>query len=324
MEVLVTGAGGFVGGHLLAYLSRSSNLSLHGTLIGEAERRPGLAEICPRLWVVDLRDPEAVRDLITKVRPERIFHLAGQAYVPRSFDDPWETLETNIRGTLNLLQAVHELKIPARVLVVSSAEIYGAVQPDQLPLTEDTPFSPSSPYSVSKIAQDMLALQYALTHRVFTIRTRPFNHIGPRQNNRFAIPNWASQIAEAELGRHEPAVYVGYLGAARDFTDVRDVVRAYALALENGEPGAVYNVCSGKAHTMQTILDKLVALSKVPIQIRVDRERFRVADIPVLVGDCRRLQDRTGWQPEISIDQSLRDVLDEWRQRVSAELANTT
>jgi GDP-4-dehydro-6-deoxy-D-mannose reductase len=323
LQALVTGAGGFVGGHLLAYLGRSSDWTVHGTVLNEGEKRPGLAEMCAELWMLDLRDPDAVTHLVETVRPERIFHLAGQAYVPRSFEDPWETLEINIRSTLNLLQAVHQNKLPTRVLVVTSAEIYGAVRPEQLPLTENTPFSPSSPYSVSKIAQDMLTLQYALTHKVFTVRMRPFNHIGPGQNNRFAVSDWASQIAEAEVGRRAPMVDVGHLGAARDFTDVRDVVRSYALAINGGDPGAVYNVCSGKAYTMQTILDKLTALSKVPIEIRVDPKRMRPSDTPMLLGDYSRLRDRTGWQPEIPIDQTLSDVLDEWRQRVSAPLTNT-
>jgi GDP-4-dehydro-6-deoxy-D-mannose reductase len=315
LEVLITGAGGFVGGHLIAYLRQKPDMVLHGTVINESEKRPSLVAICPDLWEVDLRDPEAVRDLLDKVRPDHLYHLAGQAYVPRSFEDPWETLETNIRGTLNLLQAIKDLNLPTRVLVVGSAEIYGAVRPDQLPLTENTVFAPSSPYSVSKIAQDMLALQYTLTHRVFTVRTRPFNHIGPGQNNRFAVPNWASQIAEAEVGKREPVVYVGDLTAARDFTDVRDVVRAYLLALTRGESGSVYNVCSGQTHTMQSILDRLIGLSTVAIEIRVDSERFRPAEIPVLVGDYSRLRTQTGWQPEIPIEQSLRDVLDDWRQR---------
>ncbi len=318
MDILVTGAGGFVGGHLLTYLNQLPNVILHGTLASEVERRPALAALCPHLWTLDLRDPAAVLDMLAAVQPDQIFHLAGQAYVPRSFEDPWETLETNIRSTLNILQAVQQLKIPARVLVVGSAETYGAVKPEYLPLTEDTPLAPTSPYSVSKIGQDMLALQYTLAHQVFTVRTRPFNHIGPGQNNRFAVPNWASQIAESEVGRREPVVYVGNLSAARDFTDVRDVVRAYVMALDQGKSGAVYNVCSGQAYTMQSIMDKLVSLSRIPIEIRIDPERFRAVEIPVLMGSYRRLRDQTGWEPQMPIDQSLRDVLDEWRQRVSA------
>ncbi len=323
MDVLITGAGGFVGGHLLSHLSQTTDFTLHGTLIDLSEKRPSLVALCPDLWPLDLRDPAAVYDLLKTLRPERIYHLAGQAYVPRSFEDPWETLETNIRATLNILQAVRDLNLPARVLSVGSAEIYGAVRPDQLPLTEEAPFKPSSPYSVSKAAQDMLTLQYALAHHLFTIRMRPFNHIGPGQNNRFAVSNWASQIAEVELGKREPVVYVGDLSAARDFTDVRDVVRAYCLALEKGEPGGVYHVCTGQAHTMQSILDTLISMSKVPIEVRFDPQRLRPADIPVMVGDYGRLRDRTGWKPEIPIEQSLRDVLDGWRQQISAELTST-
>ncbi|MCC7446160.1 MAG: GDP-mannose 4,6-dehydratase [Anaerolineae bacterium] len=316
MKILVTGAGGFVGGHLLTYLNNQSKGELYGTLGQDVERRPALVALCPNLWTLDLRDPAPIRDILAAVRPDQIFHLAGQAYVPRSFEDPWDTLETNIRGTLNVLQAVRDLALPARVLVVGSAEVYGAVKPEYLPLNEDSPLAPTSPYSVSKVGQDMLALQYTLAHQVFTVRTRPFNHIGPGQNNRFAVPNWASQIAEAEVGRRDPVVYVGNLSAARDFTDVRDVVRAYAMALDNGKSGEVYNVCSGQAYTMQSIMDRLVSLSRIPIEVRIDPERFRAVEIPVLKGSFRRLHEQTGWEPQIPIDQSLRDVLDEWRQHV--------
>jgi GDP-4-dehydro-6-deoxy-D-mannose reductase len=322
LEALITGAGGFVGGHLLTHLSQTSTITLHGTLISDAEKRPALVNLCPNLRTLDLRDPDAVRELLDQIRPDQIFHLAGQAYVPRSFEDPWETLETNIRSTLNLLQAIVSLKLSTRILIVGSAEIYGAARPEYLPMNEDTPLSPSSPYSVSKVGQDMLALQYALSHQVFTVRMRPFNHIGPGQNNRFAVSNWAMQIVEAEIGRREPVVFVGNLAAARDFTDVRDIVRAYTLALEHSVPGDVYNVCSGNAPTMQTILDTLISMSKVPIEVRIAPDRFRPVEIPVLVGDYGRLNARTGWQPQIPLEQSLHDVLEEWRQRVYTHLAN--
>jgi GDP-4-dehydro-6-deoxy-D-mannose reductase len=324
LKVLITGAGGFVGRHLLEHLRTVPDLTLCGTIVSEQERRPQLVALCPDLYVVDLRDPDRVRELLTAVQPDRIFHLAGQAYVPRSFEDPWETLDNNIRGTLNILQSVHELKLSTRTLVVGSAEVYGAVKPDQLPLTESTPFAPTSPYSVSKITQDMLALQYSLAHGMFTVRVRPFNHIGPGQNNRFAVSNWASQIAEAEFGQREPVLYVGNLAAARDFTDVRDVVRAYTEVLNYGIPGGAYNVCSGKAYTMQHIMDTLVSFSKVPIEVRIAADRFRAVEIPILVGDSSRLRECTGWQPQIPLEQSLHDVLDEWRQHVKLQLANTS
>lgn len=326
MRILVTGAGGFVGKHLLNHLLTFDNATLHGTLFNEAEQRQfdstGALSVV-ELHLLDLRDPVAVRELLAQLRPDRIFHLAGQAYVPRSFEAPWETLELNIRPTLNLLETIRDLKLPTRILVVGSADLYGPAQPDLLPLAENTPFMPTSPYSVSKIAQDMLALQYWHAYQIYTVRMRPFNHIGPGQNDRFAISDWALQIATAEVGRRDPVVYVGNLSAARDFTDVRDVVRAYVLALENGSAGEVYNVCSGRAYTMQSILEKLVSFSTRPIEIRVAANRFRPVEIPTLYGDYRRLQACTNWQPSIPIEQSLQDVLNDWRQHIAAQIANT-
>jgi GDP-4-dehydro-6-deoxy-D-mannose reductase len=292
------------------------HVALHGTLFSDSERRAALEALGCQLWTLDLRDADAVRDLVAHIRPDRIYHLAGQAFVPRSFAAPWETLEVNIRGTLNLLEAVRALKLETRILVVSSAEIYGAAAADSLPLTESAPFMPSSPYSVSKIAQDMLAWQYARAHSLYTVRVRPFNHIGTGQSADFAVPNWASQIAAAELGLREPIVAVGNLAAARDFTDVRDVVRAYALALERGAAGAVYNVCSGVPQTMQHVLETLIGLSQTPITVRVDPERVRPIEIPVLYGSYARLQADTDWRPQISLAQSLTDVLNEWRARL--------
>jgi GDP-4-dehydro-6-deoxy-D-mannose reductase len=317
LNVLISGASGFVGRHLLTYLCQHMpHFRLHGTLFSDSEQRAALEALGCRLWALDLRDADAVRDLLAQVRPERIYHLAGQAFVPRSFAAPWETLEVNIRGTLNLLEAARALKLETRILVVSSADVYGAAAADSLPLTENAPFIPSSPYSVSKIAQDMLAWQYARAYGMYIVRARPFNHIGTGQSADFAVPNWASQIAAIELGQREPVVSVGNLAAARDFTDVRDVVRAYALALERGTAGTVYNVCSGIPQTMQHILETLINLSARPIAVRVDPERVRPIEIPVLYGSYARLQADTDWQPQISLVQSLSDVLNEWRARL--------
>jgi GDP-4-dehydro-6-deoxy-D-mannose reductase len=316
LNVLITGAGGFVGKHLLNALRQHSAPTLHGTVLDNAQLESVAHDTSCQWWVLDLRDPQAVRDLLEHIKPDQIYHLAGQSYVPRSFEDPWETLDNNIRGTLNLLMAIHDLKLSTRFLNIGSADIYGAASADQLPLTEQSAFLPGSPYSVSKIAQDMLAFQYFNAYKLHTVRVRPFNHIGTGQNMRFAASDWASQIAEAELGRREPVVYVGNLSAARDFTDVRDVVRAYVMAAELGRGGDVFNVCSGTPRTMQSILDTLVSLSRVKIEVKVDQERFRPVDIPSLYGDYSLLHERTGWRPEFSIEQTLNDVLDEWRQRV--------
>lgn len=317
MKILVTGAGGFVGGHLLTHLRKAMPESeLHGTILSPEETRSLFAALGCIPHTLDLRDPAGTQQLIAELRPDRIFHLAGQAFVPLSHKDPWETLEVNIRGTLNLLEAVRAGALPTRILVVSSAEIYGPVSADQLPLTENTPLCPTSPYSVSKIAQDMLAWLYARTYRLHVVRARPFNHIGPGQSHRFAVADWASQIAAAEIGLREPVVQVGNLDTQRDLTDVRDVVRAYVHLLDDAGSGEVFNVCSGTPRTMRHVLDTLISFSQVRIEVRVDSEKFRPGDTPILYGDYRLLRERIGWQPQISLEQSLRDVLDEWRVRV--------
>lgn len=319
----MTGAGGFVGGHLLTYLQQHApQLRLHGTLLNSAEQREAITALGCECHILDLRDASDVRALLADVRPTRIYHLAGQAFVPRSFVEPWETIEINVRGTLNLLQAARELNLDARILVISSADVYGAGQADGLPLTESAAFNPSSPYSVSKIAQDMLALQFARAHQLDVIRARPFNHIGPNQSTRFAVSDWASQIAQAEAGLREPLVSVGNLSAARDFTDVRDVVRAYVMCLESGQRGEVFNVCSGKPYTMRHILDTLIGFARVPITVQVDPARVRPIEIPELYGSYAHLQARTGWQPEVPLEQSLHDVLSEWREKIASAPIN--
>jgi GDP-4-dehydro-6-deoxy-D-mannose reductase len=202
------------------------------------------------------------------------------------------------------------------MLIVSSAEIYGPVNVEDLPVTEDAPLRPTSPYSVSKIAQDMLGLQYFLSHNIPIFRVRAFNHIGPGQNQRFVAPDFALQIARIEAGQVLPVIAVGDLTAQRDFTDVRDIVRAYRMIVEHGNPGDVYNVCSGKARSIQSLLDRLLVHSTARISVEVDPDRLRPASLPILLGDNTRLRKATGWQPRIAFDQTLRDVLDDCRQRI--------
>lgn len=312
MQALITGAGGFVGGHLLAYLRTHSDYALHGTVLTAQERTAALESACS-VHEIDLRDAGAVRALIETVRPDRIFHLAGQAYVPRSFEAPWETLEGNTRPLVNLLEALRAAGVAARVLVIGSAEMYGPVRPEQIPITEAAPLIPASPYSVSKIAQDLLAQQYHYTYQMHTVRVRPFNHIGPGQRGRFAVASFASQIVQIERGELPPIVYVGDLSAERDFTDVRDVVRAYHLTIEEGAAGDVYNVCQGRAQPMQQVLDRMLAMSRRPVEVRVAPDRLRPSDIPKLLGSAAKLTARTGWQPQISLEQTLSDILDDWR-----------
>lgn len=317
MRVLITGVGGFVGGHLTQQiLDELPQAEIHGTVIEPPDPVLQTRAVCHHL---DLRDLQSVARLIETIKPDQIYHLAAQAFVPRSFEAPWETLENNILSQLNVIKVCWELGIQPRIVVVSSAEIYGIVQPHEIPITEDAPFRPTSPYSVSKVAQDMLALQFYLSHRLSIMRARPFNHFGPGQNERFVAPDFAMQIARIEQGLQPPVIAVGDLSAQRDFTDVRDVVYAYRLIMERGTPGEVYNVASGRAYSIQTLLDTLLKHTSTAIEIVVDTARLRPTAIPILQGDASRLTKATGWQPRISFEQTLIDVLNDCRQRVQKE-----
>jgi GDP-4-dehydro-6-deoxy-D-mannose reductase len=236
--------------------------------------------------------------------------------VSRSFEAAWETLENNIRAQLNVIQACLDVPAPPRLLVVSSGEIYGAADATHLPSNEDTPLRPSSPYSVSKVTQDMLGLQYFLSHKLPILRVRPFNHLGPGQSEGFVAPDFAMQIARIEAGSQPPRVMVGNLTTQRDFTDVRDVTRAYRLIMERGTPGDVYNIASGKTYSMDDVLAILLNLTNVQVEVCQDDGRLRRGSIPILWGDASHLRAVTGWEPTIPLEQTLLDVLDDCRERV--------
>lgn len=314
-RALITGISGFVGSHLAEYLLEHTDWQVAGTVYGP---EGNIAHLRDRLelYPAELSQLETVVSIVKQVKPDYIFHLAAQPLPSLSLRDPWGTLAVNIRLQLNILEAVARLGLPARILVVGSSEEYGLVKPDELPIKETNPLRPTSPYAVSKVAQDMLGLQYHLSHKLLTIRVRPFNHIGPRQRLGFVAPDFASQIAEAEAGLREPVIQVGNLEPQRDFSDVRDVVRAYHLLITQGEPGEVYNVGSEQAHSIREMLETLLAMSKVAITVKQDPERLRPTETPVVVSDCTKLRERTGWRPRISFEQSLRDVLDYWRERI--------
>jgi len=316
LRALITGAGGFVGGYLCAYLLAHTDWELMGTVYPHpVETQPPEPRL--RLEHADLRDPEGVRTFVDEVQPDYIFHLAAQSFVPTSFADPWDTLENNIRAELNLLEAVRRSRREVRVLVIGSNEEYGAPKPEELPQTEESPLRPSNPYAVSKVAQDFMGLQYHLAYGLAIVRVRPFNHTGPGQSPRFVVPAFASQIARIEAGLMEPVVKVGNLEAARDFTDVRDMVRAYHLAVTQGEPGQVYNLASGRPQSIQGLLETLLSYARVEIRVERDPARYRPVDVPVAYGSAAKFHRLTGWEPQIPFEQTLRDVLEYWRGQVS-------
>ncbi len=315
MRALITGIAGFAGGHLAELLLAETDLEVWGVLL---EQDTYLAGRNDRLQLLygNLIDPDITQVILAQVQPDYIFHLAGQSFVGNSWDNPWETMEPNIRAQLNILSLSVDLGLDARVLVVGSYEEYGNVRPEDLPIGEETPLRPNSPYGVSKVAQDFLGFQYHASHGVYAVRVRPFNHIGPRQRDQFVVPNFARQIAEIEAGLRPPVMYVGNLKARRDFTDVRDIVRAYWLILQHGAAGEVYNLGSGRAHSAQEVLDGLLALTDARIEVRVDPARLRPADVPLTLCDPGKLRAATGWHPAIPFEKTLRDVLEEWRGKV--------
>jgi GDP-4-dehydro-6-deoxy-D-mannose reductase len=317
VKAFITGTGGFVGKHLVKHLLRHEDIEVFGTTFFPVERFVDLSEAGARLYQVNLTDREKIEALLDEVRPDHIYHLAAQSFVPESFDNPWDTLSNNIQSQLNILLSMIKLNLDARILIVSSAEIYGAVSPDDIPISEQQPLRPQSPYSVSKLTQDMMGLQYHLSHNVDAIRVRPFNQIGPGQSDRFAAPAFASQIAAIEAGKQEPILRVGDLSARRDFTDVRDMVCAYEQVMRKGEPGSVYNIGSGQAHSIQELVDTLLYQTEAPIIVEKDPDRVRPVEIPIFVCDPRKIQSTTGWEPTYTFEQTLIDVLDEWRRRLS-------
>jgi len=264
----------------------------------------------------DLKDAVSTREVIRKIRPDGIFHLAAQSYVPMSWIAPQETLTTNIISQLNIFEAVRAENLDCRIQIAGSSEEYGKVFPDEVPIKETNPLRPLSPYGVSKVAQDLLGYQYFMSYGMKIVRTRAFNHEGPRRGEVFVTSNFCKQIAEIEKGKREPVVYVGNLEAVRDFTDVRDTVRAYYLVLTKGKPGEVYNICTGKGYKIKEILDILLSLTKVKVEVKVDPKRLRPSDVTLLLGDPTKIKNELGWEPKIPIEKTLKDLLDYWRERV--------
>jgi GDP-4-dehydro-6-deoxy-D-mannose reductase len=299
MRALITGSGGFVGHHLTAHLQDAGD-EVHGT-----DRT---------LDGLDITDAPSLLELFRRIRPEVIYHLAGASDVGGSWSTPQATFRANAEGTLNVLWAAREAQVE-RVLTVGSADVYGKVDSADLPIQETLPMRPVSPYAASKASADHVALQANLGYDQHVVRARPFNHLGPGQSDRFVAPALAGRIAANERSG-EAKVKVGNLSPKRDFTDVRDVVRAYRLLVERGTAGEVYNVCSGTAIAVRSLAEVFIEMATIPMELVTDPELERPVDIPVLLGDSTRIRTDTGWAPEIPLEVTLRDLLDDQRRRL--------
>lgn len=320
MRLLITGITGFVGSHMAEYA-----LATGAEVIGSVRwrsRTENIEHLRARVRLIDceLRDFASVRKLLEVAQPTHIIHLAAQSFVAVSWDTPAETLSTNIMSQVNLLEAIRGLKIAPRFLVIGSSEEYGHVSQDEVPITETNPLRPLSPYAVSKVAQDVMGYQYFKSYGMPIVRSRAFNHEGPRRGEVFVTSNFAKQIAEIESGLREPTISVGDLKPRRDFSDVRDVVRGYWLLLERGVPGEVYNLCSGRPWSIQEMLECLLRQSSVRnIKIEVDPARLRPSDVMVLEGSPSKIQKAVGWEVQIPFEQTLKDLLVYWRQRIGSQ-----
>jgi GDP-4-dehydro-6-deoxy-D-mannose reductase len=298
VRALVTGAKGFVGIWLTTHLGDQGD-----EVIG-IDRE------------VEITDGAAMREAVTTASPDVIYHLAAKAHVGESWNEPEAVLQVNAVGTLHLLEAARACSVPPRVLLISSAEVYGSVVEDQLPVTEETALAPVTPYAASKVAAEYLGVQAYLAYGLPVVRVRPFNHIGPGQSPGFVVSALAARIAEAARAGAS-TIPVGNLEPRRDLTDVRDIVRAYRLVMESGTPGEVYNVCSGRDVSIAEVAERLLRLAGTEMTLVPDSELMRPVDVPIVRGDPTKLQRATGWQPQYDLDTTLRDVLDQWRERVA-------
>lgn len=321
MKILITGITGFVGSHLADYvLANHPAVEIYG-LVRWRSPMDNLVHIPPnrlKLYYGDLIDLGSLIRTLGEATPEIIFHLAAQSYVKTSFEAPVDTLQTNVIGTTNLLEAVRLTQINPVIHICSSSEVYGQVREDEVPIKEDCPFRPASPYAVSKVAEDMVAFQYWLSYGVKTIRTRMFTHTGPRRGKVFAESAFARQIALIEKKKQEPVLRVGNLDSIRTFSDVRDAVKAYWLLVNKCRPGDVYNIGGDRTMKVGEMLDLLLDFSPVKgrVDIKVDPKLLRPSDVTLQIPDCSKFKSETGWKVQIPFEQTLEDMLNYWRERV--------
>lgn len=306
MKALITGINGFVGKYLSQYLI-DKGYEVYGTVIEDDISMDNV-----KLYKMNLLNKREVLNTIQDIKPDQVYHLAGQSAVGLSWKNPTLTMDVNVNGTINLLDSIRESDLNSKVLIIGSSDEYGVIKPEDCPINEEHKLNPSSPYAISKVAQEEIAKLYTKAYNMQIVMVRAFNHIGPMQSKNFVVSDFASRIAEIEAGK-ENILRVGNLEAYRDFTDVRDIVRGYNMLMENGHIGEIYNIGSGKPHKVQEILDSLIDLSTENIKVELDKEKLRPSDVPIIQCDNSKIKSHTGWQPELDIKNTLKDTLDYWR-----------
>ena len=312
MKALIIGAAGFVGSYLIEHLSNTYDWEIHATKL-ESEILASNTSVVHNL---DLMNASEINALLQNTKPDYIFHLAAQSSVALSWKNPSLTVDINIKGTLNLLDSIRSIPdYNPKVLLIGSGEEYGYILPDETPVHEDVPTRPGNIYAATKACQNMLGSIYSRAYKMNLIMVRAFNHIGPNQAPLFVASDFCKQVAEIEKGLKEPVLHVGNLSALRDFTDVRDVVRAYGLLIQYGKSGETYNIGSGHAIPIQSLLDMILSLSTTTIKVELDPSRLRPSDIPVIEADIKKLQDTIQWKPEIELKQTLLETLNYWRKK---------
>lgn len=306
---LVIGAAGFVGSYLIEEM-RFNKMEAYATKLPHEKMEHEHAKI----YDLDILDREAIVTLLLEIRPDYIFHLAAQSSVGLSWKNPGLTVDVNIKGSINVMDAVRELYYKPRVLLIGSGEEYGHIRPGETPIREDNLLRPGNIYAATKACQNMIGSIYAQAYDMQVMMVRSFNHIGPGQAPMFVVSDFCRQVAEIEKGLREPVMYVGNLAAKRDFTDVRDVVKAYVGLIQRGTPGETYNMGSGHAVEIRRILDMIISLSEKEIRVEIDPNKIRPVDVPIIEADITKLHELTGWKPQIELEQTIKDTLDYWRK----------
>ena len=310
MKALVVGGGGFVGPYLVKHLKEEQGMEVYVT----KTEKETLDMDCSGIYNLDILELSQVAELLNKIRPDYIFHLAAQSSVAYSWKNPGLTIDVNIKGCVNLLDGIRQLDYKPRVLLIGSGEEYGHIKDGECPIVEDNVLRPGNIYAATKSCQNMLGKIYSDAYDMDVMMVRAFNHIGPNQTPVFVVADFCKQVADIENGQAEPVIYVGNLSARRDFTDVRDVVRAYAMLVKDGKRGETYNVGRGHAVAIQEILERIVALSDKDIEVRVDESKLRPVDVPMIEPDITKIRETVGWEPEIELETTLKETLEYWRR----------